>query len=93
MNPEMQSRPNPAPAPIEGGVYWEYFVDAQKAAEFLGVDLRTVQRWARQGRIPAHPLNDGSHRDWRFLLSELDAWLRARVNSMRRPRPASRSIQ
>jgi hypothetical protein len=37
-----------------------------------------VQRWAREGKIPAHPLNDGSHRDWRFLISELDAWLRAR---------------
>lgn len=71
----------------------EYFVDSHEAARFLRVDHRTVQRWAREGRIPAHPLNDGSHKDWRFLLSELDAWLRGRVNSSGRPRSASRRIQ
>jgi hypothetical protein len=38
-------------------------------------------------------LNDGSHRDWRFLISELDAWLHARLNSLGRPRSASRRIQ
>ena len=72
----------------DGEVVWEPYVDAQKAGDFLGIDRRTVQRWARQGRIPAHPLNDGSHREWRFLISELDGWLRARVNSVRRPRSA-----
>lgn len=77
----------------DGDVMWEYYVDAQRAGDFLGIDRRTVQRWARQSRIPAHPLNDGSHRDWRFLISELDAWLRARVNSLGRPRSASRRIQ
>ncbi len=90
---ETQYRSDSPSATENGEVYWEYFVDAQKAAGFLGLDRRTVQRWARQGRIPAHPLNDGSHRDWRFLISELDAWLRARVNSTSRPRPASRRIQ
>ena len=73
---------------------FEYFVDADKAAEFLGVDRRTVIRWAREGHIPAHPLRpEAERKEWRFLLSELDEWLRAQVNSDRRSCPASRRIQ
>jgi excisionase family DNA binding protein len=73
---------------------FEYFVDADKAAEFLNVDRRTVIRWAREGVIPAHPLREEAERkEWRFLLSELDEWLRSKVNSDRRSCPASRRIQ
>lgn len=72
----------------------EYFVDADEAAGFLKIDRRTVLRWAREGRVPAHPLDPNSERkEWRFLLSELDAWLRAQVNSACRSCPASERIQ
>jgi hypothetical protein len=59
----------------------EYFVDATEGALFLKMDRRTLLQKARQGRIPAHPMGDGPRKTWRFLLSELDAWLRRRVNS------------
>jgi hypothetical protein len=72
----------------------EFYVDAEKAAEFLLIDRRTILRWAREGRIPAHPLDQSAERkEWRFLLSELDAQLRSQVNSACRPCPASRRIQ
>jgi excisionase family DNA binding protein len=63
----------------------EYFVDATEAAAFLGINRRTLMKMAREGLLPAHPLGDGARRLWRFLLSELDEWLRGRVNSARRP--------
>ncbi len=51
----------------------EYYVDPDEAALFLKVDRRTVTRWAREGHIPAHPLDlNAERKDWRFLLSELD---------------------
>jgi len=50
------------------------------AAEYLGLDVKTVTRWARQGYLPAHPLGEGKRKFWRFLESELSAWLAARTN-------------
>jgi excisionase family DNA binding protein len=63
----------------------EYFVDAAEAAKFLNIHRRTALQMARDGILPAHPLGDGRRRLWRFLLSELDEWMRSRVNSARRP--------
>lgn len=63
----------------------EYFVDAAEAAKFLGLNHRTLMKMAREGHVPAHPLGDGARKLWRFLLSELDEWLRGRINSGRRP--------
>lgn len=65
----------------------EHFVDATEAANFIGVKRRTSLKMARDGVIPAHPLGDGVRKQWRFRLSELDEWLRNRVNSAR---PCSR---
>jgi len=59
----------------------EYFVDATEASRFLGLNRRTVLKMAREYVIPAHPLGEGARKQWRFLLSELDEWLRKRVNS------------
>jgi excisionase family DNA binding protein len=85
MNPDVQSIPNPAAAPQDGELYWEHFVDAQKAAEFLGIDLRTVRRLAEARGIPAHRWNDGEiAADWRFLLSELEDWLRQAIATSQR---------
>ncbi len=49
----------------------ERFVDATKAAEFLGLNRRRVLEMARAGEIPAHPLGKGRRRTWRFRLTEL----------------------
>jgi excisionase family DNA binding protein len=57
----------------------ERFVDADEAATVLGVHPKTLQRWSRQGILPAHPIGEGRRRYWRYLTSELDAWLRERT--------------
>ena len=59
----------------------EHFVAAEKAAKFLDLHRRTLLERARRGTIPAHPMGDGPRKTWRFLLSELDRWLRGRVHS------------
>ena len=63
----------------------EHYVGSDEAASFLKLNLRTVQRLAREGAIPAHPFGERSRKTWRFLLSELDAWMKAKVNCSRRP--------
>lgn len=72
----------------------EYYVNASEAARFLGIGRRTVLKMARDGTIPAHPLGDGQGKVWRFLLSELDEWMRGRLNSAGRPcSPIRRNVQ
>jgi excisionase family DNA binding protein len=68
----------------------EYYVDAGEAAKFLRICRRAALQMAREGVIPAHPLGNGKRKQWRFLLSELDEWMRGRVNSGRRPCSANR---
>jgi len=59
----------------------EPFIDVGKAAEFVKLNRKTLLRCAREGSIPAHPLTGNKRRKWRFLLSELDAWARSKINS------------
>jgi len=68
----------------------EAFVDVVQAAEFVKYNRKTVLRLARQGSIPAHPLTGSKRRKWRFLISELDAWTRGKVNSTSDPCQNSR---
>lgn len=56
----------------------ERFVDAAEAATFLSISRKHLLRLSRQGHVPAHPLGFGSRRTWRFLLSELRAYVLAR---------------
>jgi excisionase family DNA binding protein len=51
------------------------WLTAKEAAQHLRVKERTVLKWAKQGRIPAHPLSGSMRVTWRFLKSELDAML------------------
>jgi excisionase family DNA binding protein len=46
-----------------------------EAAQYLKVKPRTLGLWARQGKVPAHPLSGTYRKVWRFLKSELDAML------------------
>lgn len=57
----------------------EVFVNASGAGDFLELHPATVQRLAREGVIPAHPVTGGKRKHWRFLLSELSEWLRSRT--------------
>jgi excisionase family DNA binding protein len=59
----------------------EVFVNATEAGDFLELHPATVQRFARKGLIPAHPVAGGKRRHWRFLRSELAEWLRARTGT------------
>ena len=34
------------------------------AAKYLGLDVKTITRWARQGYLPAHPLGEGKRKFW-----------------------------
>ena len=52
------------------------------AAAYLGLDVKTVTRWARQGYLPAHPLGEGKRKFWRFLESELSEWLVTKTNRL-----------
>jgi hypothetical protein len=49
----------------------EPFVDATRAAEFLGIKPRRLLEMARAGQIPGHPLGFGERRTWRFRLTEI----------------------
>ena len=53
------------------------WLTAREAAAYLKVAQRTLVRWARSGRIPAHKLSGLSRVTWRFRRSEIDAMLGA----------------
>lgn len=63
----------------------ETFVEPGVAAEFVKLHRKTLLRFAREGIVPAHPLTGDKRRKWRFLISELDSWARAKVNSASDP--------
>ena len=56
---------------------FEPLIDADRAATVLGIHPKTVQRMAREGKVPA--IRIGKY--WRFRLSQLDLWLHSTVNS------------
>ncbi len=59
---------------------FEPLLGCQDAARLLGnIHVKTLQRYARRGNVPGYRI--GGH--WYFRTTELDAWLRSRVNSNR----------
>jgi excisionase family DNA binding protein len=58
---------------------FEPVLNTQEAAALLQIHPKTLQRMARQGRVPAFRIGDL----WRFRASELDEWLRSGVCSNR----------
>jgi excisionase family DNA binding protein len=57
-------------------------IGSEDAAKLLGkIHVKTLQRYARQGSLPGYRL--AGH--WYFRVSELDSWLRSRINSSRHP--------
>src|ERR1700758_908542 len=64
----------------------ETFLTTEEVLEYLQVNLRTVYRLIKAGKIPAVRVG----RQWRFRKRDIDAWLdsqRLRVNA--RPAPAA----
>jgi excisionase family DNA binding protein len=70
----------------------EPFVTAKRVAEFCGLSPRTINRMAREGRLPAHPVSGTARRTWRFKLSEVETCLVAPTPTIEagRPNPADR---
>jgi excisionase family DNA binding protein len=61
---------------------FEPLMDSPEAAKLLGnIHVKTLQRYARRGSLPGYQI--GGH--WYFRASELDAWLRSRINSNCQP--------
>jgi len=57
---------------------FEPLVGCEEAARLLGnIHVKTLQRYSRQGTVPGYRI--GGH--WYFRITELDAWLRSRINS------------
>jgi excisionase family DNA binding protein len=63
----------------------EPYVDAQEGAAFLRIHPKTLMRLAREGSVPAYSFSEGTRRHWRFLISELDKWMKTKVNSSAHP--------
>jgi excisionase family DNA binding protein len=60
----------------------EPLLDCTAAAAVLGgLHPKTVERWAREGRIPAYRY----FRSWRFRVSDLEVWMRSHVQSACHP--------
>lgn len=76
--PERQSPNQPEP-----------FVTPVEAAAFLRCAPITIKRLAREGKIPAHSIQNGIRKRWRFLISELATSMKKEVSSDRSSTPLS----
>jgi Helix-turn-helix domain len=57
---------------------FEPLLPTEDAAKMLGnIHVKTLQRYAREGRVPSRKI--AGH--WYFRATELDAWLRPQINS------------
>jgi excisionase family DNA binding protein len=56
---------------------FEPLLDSATAADMLKIHRKTLERMALRGEVPGHKIG----KFWRFRASELDEWLRSRVNS------------
>lgn len=51
----------------------EVWSSLEEVAAFLGVNKETVRNWIKKTDIPAHKIG----RQWKFKLSEVDAWVKS----------------
>lgn len=66
------------PASTKSEQTFEPLLDIEQSASMLGgIHPKTLQRMARKGEIPGYQI---AHR-WYFRASDLDAWLKSRLNS------------
>lgn len=62
----------------------ETFLTTEEVLEYLQVNLRTVYRLIKAGKIPAVRVG----RQWRFRKSDIDAWLDSQQTRPARPAPS-----
>ena len=75
--------PHPAgPGPVDllTRMHDDQFLTTEEVMDYLQVNLRTVYRLIKAGRIPAIRIG----RQWRFQRRDIDAWLEANRSSGRR---------
>ena len=48
------------------------WLTATEVAQYLKVKPRTILAWAKQGRIPGHPLSGAQRITWRSLFQSKD---------------------
>lgn len=58
---------------------FEPLIDSANAAELLGIHEKTLQRMARDGRVPAIRIG----KFWRFRKTDLNAWVQSEVKYSR----------
>ena len=62
---------------------FEPLLTAEEAADHLRIHVKTIQKLAREQRIPS--VRMGKY--WRFRLSALDRWVTAQHNQLSQPLP------
>src|SRR5512145_1223789 len=67
----------------------DVFLTTEEVLEYLQVNLRTVYRLIKAGRIPAVRVG----RQWRFRKTDIDAWLESQRPRAARPTAAGTSRQ
>ncbi len=79
---EVLSAPATVSATNESRQVFEPLIGCDAAAKLLGnIHVKTLQRYARRGTLPGYRV--AGH--WFFRATELDAWLRSRINSSCHP--------
>jgi excisionase family DNA binding protein len=68
-----------ADRPSDGN--FERLLDAIETAQLIHCHVKTLERYARQGTIPAYKI----HGRWYFRASDLDSWLQTHIESVRHP--------
>ena len=51
------------------------WLTANEAAEYLKIKPRTLQLWAREGKVRGYPLSGTKRHIWRFRRQDLDSTL------------------
>ncbi len=57
-----------------------HLLTPEEAAAIIGMNPRTLTKWAREGYVPAHPLGEGKRRIWRFFEGEILQWIEGKQN-------------
>ena len=66
---------------------FEPLITNETAAALLGIHPKTLERMARRGEVPALKVG----RYWRFRSTELDSWVRSKIQSAGQPCCATES--
>lgn len=56
----------------------EAWSSLEEVATYLGVNKDTIRNWIKKSDIPAHKIG----RQWKFKLSEVDAWVKSGNSAM-----------